>query len=40
MNSRFAGTWASEKGHMQCSLGKAAYAVGQVSQWLPPHFPS
>lgn len=28
MNSPFAGTWGSEKGHIQCSLEKAAYAGG------------
>lgn len=28
VHSRFAGTWGSEKGHIQCSLGKAAYAGG------------
>lgn len=28
VKSRFAGTWGSEKGQIQCSLGKAAYAGG------------
>lgn len=38
VNSRFAGTWGSEKGHIRCSLGKAAYAGGTGESVAPSSF--
>lgn len=41
VSSCFAGTCGSEQGDtVQPAVGKLLTRVGQVSQWLPPHFPS